>query len=196
LANGLNNRAFGEQSAPENALPEVIGLVLALALALHGHTNQAWSIEGWIALGLRLAQLIRIAWLARKLIHGAGHATARALVDWDPRAFTIASLLEQRSAGALARLLFPFAPIGLTKETSRPIDWMDIGDPTPWKVRIKAGGGIDLSLVICLLVVYALWHFNRSDLAAGAALNGGSHRLPFAMGLGDTFLAVFEIDWL
>jgi len=153
-------------------------------LALHGHTNQEWSIGDWIALSLGLAQLIRITWLVGELIHGAGHTAARALVDWDPRALTTANLLEQRSARALARSFFPFAPTRLTEGTK--IHWL-AGRRRPEAmegVRIKAGGGIGLSLVICLLAGYVLWHFNRSDLAVGAALNGGDRiDIPFAMGL-------------
>jgi len=109
-------------------LPE--GIAAALLLAGHG--------PGALLL---TPLLIRLAWLAAELLHGGGHTIVRALVDGDPGVLRLEHLLEHRSPQQLLQALLPLAPIGPACWRGQPPPWLAAGDPTPWKLRLKAAGG-------------------------------------------------------
>jgi hypothetical protein len=104
-------------------------------------------------LPLLLSSLIRLSWCSAELLHGAGHGLLRAMVDSDSDALAVVNLLEHRSPGEVLRTLAPLGPIGLPDGRVRPLAWVAAGDPTPWRVRLKAGGG----LLFHLLALAVAW---------------------------------------
>lgn len=134
--------------------PELLALVVA------GSSGQA---TGW---WLLLPSLIRLSWCSAELLHGAGHGLLRALVDRDGDALAVANLLEHRSPGEVLRTLVPLGPIGLADGRVRSLPWVAVGDPNPWRVRLKAGGG----LLFHLLAIALAWSCLLAFPAAGSAL--------------------------
>lgn len=100
-----------------------------------------------IPLSLLLSSLIRFSWCSAELLHGAGHGLLRAMVDRDGDALAVASLLEHRPPGEVLRTLAPLGPIGLSDGRRRSLPWVAVGDATPWRVRLKACGGLLFNLL-------------------------------------------------
>jgi hypothetical protein len=125
-------------------LPETIGLLLALTRG------------GSPALALAWPLLLRFAWVSGELLHGTGHTLARLLVDGDPAAFRLDNLLEHRSPRRMAGALLPLAAIGPAGAGHLPPAWLDTGDPSPARVRLKAAAGILPHLAVILLASMAL----------------------------------------
>lgn len=139
--------------------PELLALVV-VSLVVAGAPGQA------IPLALLLSFLIRLSWCSAELLHGAGHGVLRALVDGDGDALAVATLLEHRSPGEVLRTLVPLGPIGLADGRVRSLPWVAVGDPTPWRVRLKAGGG----LLFHLLAIALAWGCLLACPADGSAL--------------------------
>lgn len=127
-----------------HGLPESIGLLLALAPS-----------HSLLQAGLA-PTLLRLAWVAAELIHGAGHTLVRALVDGDPSTLRICNVLEHRAPRRIVQSLLPLAVIGLAGVGPLPAAWLHTGDPDPWKVRLKASGGILLHGAVILIAGMAL----------------------------------------
>jgi hypothetical protein len=108
-----------------HALPETLALLLVLT---PGHS---------LFLALPSAMLLRLAWVAAELIHGAGHTLMRALLDGDPGTLCVDNLLEHRGPGQIARSLLPLGAIGPAGAGPLPPAWMPAGDPRPWKVASR-----------------------------------------------------------
>jgi hypothetical protein len=117
-------------------LPELIAL---LPVATSG---------GCLLDAVILAILIRQAWVAAQIIHGAGHTLMCALVDQCAAVIRLENFLEHRSLAQMAQSLLPVAPIGLPGVGSQPPAWLPMGDPDPWKVRLKASGGLLFHLLV------------------------------------------------
>ncbi len=132
--------------------PELLALVVA---GLPGHVSP---------FPLLLPSLIRLSWCSAELLHGAGHALLRAMVDGDAPA--VVDLLEHRSPGEVLRTLAPLGPIGLADGRVRSLPWVAVGDPTPRRVRLKAGGGLLFNLLALALACGGLLAFpaEGSDL--------------------------------
>ncbi|MEA5389724.1 hypothetical protein VB738_00490 [Cyanobium gracile UHCC 0139] len=113
-----------------------------------------------------LPSLMRLSWCSAELLHGAGHGLLLAMVDSDGAALAVVNLLEHRSPGEVLRTLAPLGPIGLADGTVRSLPWVAVGDPTPWRVRLKAGGG----LLFNLLALVLAWGCLLAFPADGAAL--------------------------
>jgi hypothetical protein len=109
-----------------------------------------------------LAILIRLAWVAAQLIHGAGHTLMRALVDHSATVIRWENLLEHRSLGQMARSLLLLAPIGLPGVGSQTAAWLPMGDLEPWKVRLKASGSLLLHLLVISGVAVAIHGLNSN----------------------------------
>lgn len=122
-----------------------------VALAITAATDDRSAGLPWT-----LACLIRLAWCTAELVHGAGHTLLRRLVDRDPAALTLASVLEHRSATRFATSLFPLAPIGPPEGRHLPIPWTEVGGREPWKLRLKAGGGLLLNFAAVVVAGDAL----------------------------------------
>jgi hypothetical protein len=119
-----------------------------------------------VPLPLLLSCLIRLGWCSAELLHGAGHAVLLAMVDNDRAALAAQNVLEHRSPGDLLRALAPLGPIGLPDGRGRALAWVAVGDRAPWRVRLKASGG----LLANLLVVALAWGGLSSSPAADSAL--------------------------
>lgn len=116
-----------------------------LALAVAGLSGQVTLLV------VLLSSLIRLGWCSAELLHGAGHGLLRAMVDGDGAALAVVNLLEHRSPGEVLRTLAPLGPIGLADGKGRSLPWVAVGDPTPWRVRLKAGGGLLFNLLALAL---------------------------------------------
>ncbi len=116
-----------------------------LALLVAGASGQATA--WW----LLLSSLIRLSWCSAELLHGAGHGLLRAMVDSDGAALAVVDLLEHRSPGEVLRSLAPLGPIGPADGRVRSLPWVAAGDSTPWRVRLKAGGGLLFNLLALAL---------------------------------------------
>jgi hypothetical protein len=132
-------------------LPETLALLLAAA------NNQ--SLLAAFATSL----LLRLAWVAAEVIHGTGHTLARALVDRNPRVICLENVLEHRSAGQMAQALLPLAAIGPAGGGHLPEAWLDAGDPEPWKLRLKASGGILLHGAVLAMALVAIPRLSSSS---------------------------------
>ena len=147
--------------------PELLALVVA---GLPGPATP-WPLV--------LSSLIRLSWCSAELLHGTGHALMRALVDGDGDALAVVNLLEHRSPGEVLGSLAPLAPIGPGDGRGRSRPWVAAGDPTPWRVRLKAGGGLLSNLLALALAWGGLEVFSagspapvRALLVCVAAANG------------------------
>jgi len=132
-------------------LPETLALLLAAA------NNQ--SLLAAFATSL----LLRLAWVAAEVIHGTGHTLARALVDRNPRVICLENVLEHRSAGQMAQALLPLAAIGPAGGGHLPEAWLDAGDPEPWKLRLKASGGILLHGAVLAMALVEIPRLSSSS---------------------------------
>lgn len=139
-------------------LPELIAL---LPVATSG---------GSLLNAVILAILIRQAWVAAQIIHGAGHTLMRALVDQCAAVIRLDNVLEHRSVAQMVQSLLPLAPIGLPGVGSQPPAWLPMGDPEPWKVRLKASGSLLLHLLVVSGVGVAI-HGLNSNGPSGPCLN-------------------------
>jgi hypothetical protein len=134
--------------------PELLALVVA------GHQGEGSPFP------LLQSCLIRMGWCAAELLHGAGHTVLRALVDNDGAALEVANVLEHRTLRDLLRALAPLAPIGLPDGRALPLPWVAVGATAPWKVRLKASGGLLLNLWALVLA----WGWLMSFPGDGSAL--------------------------
>jgi hypothetical protein len=91
---------------------------------------------------LMLTVVIRTGWNAAVLLHGLGHTLLVAAVDRNGKALSLDNIAEHQNLPILARSLVPFQWIGAPWSWQQTLPWMDAGDPTTWKLRIKATGGL------------------------------------------------------
>ena len=137
----------GRQGWVGRSWPELLALTAA---GLQGHATPSL---------LLLSCLIRLGWCSAELLHGAGHALLRALVDNDGAALAVVNVLEHRSPGAFFRALAPLGPIGLPDGKVRALGWVAVGDTAAWRVRLKGSGGLlgnlwALALAWCCLLTF------------------------------------------
>lgn len=121
---------------------------LALAAAVGGTSRLPWM--------LALALMIRVAWCLAELVHGAGHMVLRAVVDGNTGVLRLTNVLEHRSAAQFMGSLLPLAPIGPPDGHHLPIPWTGVGEQEPWKVRLKACGGLLLNAAAAVLAGWLL----------------------------------------
>jgi hypothetical protein len=95
---------------------------------------------------LSIATLLRLVWNSAIFIHGLGHAITIATLDRQPNALNVVNILEHRSIAATLRSLLPFQPIFIPG-CDRADLWVAAGDLTPWRIRIKALGGVCFNLL-------------------------------------------------
>lgn len=165
-------------------IPELMGLLAAAA----------W--HGSLLDGIGFALLLRLAWIAAELVHGAGHTLARAIVDRNQAAICLAHLLENRSAAQLARGLLPLTPIGPLAASSLPPAWLEVGDPEPWKLRLKAAGSIVLHFVV--IVAAACWLaalVSSSSASAGSSFSALATLLINLIGTNLWLALASRTDW-
>jgi hypothetical protein len=133
------------------AWPELTAASLALGNGNAGVFAPAADPVALFWFPLALSCGIRLSWCAAELLHGAGHTLAWALVDGDGTALRLENLLEHRTAAGLIGRLRPLAPIGLADGSDLPLPWLAVGEGAPWRVRLKAAGGLLLNALALLL---------------------------------------------
>lgn len=135
------------------AWPELASVAISASSCLAGTFGNGLDQAAMVWGALALSCWIRLSWCAAELLHGAGHALVRALVDGDASALRLANLLEHRSMAAMIGRLLPLAPIGLADGAALPIPWLEVGSPARWRVRLKAAGGPLFNAVALLVLV-------------------------------------------
>lgn len=119
-----------------------------------------------ISLFLVSSFLVRAIWNSATVIHGFGHVCLTAIFDQNPSFVKCVNILENRTLSSLLKSIVPFNPIFLPFVHDTSYLWVAVGQANPWKIRIKALGGIlfntiALALVpivispACFLTVYA-----------------------------------------
>ena len=119
--------------------PEAVSVLLALG-GVNGGTNHGAMAS--MAVLLMLSVVIRTGWNAAILLHGLGHTVLVAAVDRNGKAVCLDNIAEHQNLQTLARSLVPFQWIGAPWSWEQTLPWMDAGDPTAWKLRVKATGGL------------------------------------------------------
>lgn len=122
--------------------PEIAAILLAGAEIKGGFEPGAMASMAAI---LMLSVVIRTGWNAAVLIHGLGHSLLTAAVDRNVKALCLDNIAEHQNLQTLARSLIPFQWIGAPWNGDRAWPWLHAGDPTAWKLRIKATGGLVLN---------------------------------------------------
>jgi hypothetical protein len=107
----------------------------------------------------------RFIWNIATLIHGLGHSLARAVIEGESTALSISNIIENRNSIDFLQSFLPLNPAfvpGLTSESSL---WIEAGDPTPWKIRVKAAGGLFFNSIAVLLGLLYFYQTDRSTAA-------------------------------
>lgn len=159
--------------------PELTALAITAAL---GGTS---SLPGTLVLAL----LIRVAWCLAELVHGVGHMVLRAVVDGNAGALRLTNVLEHRSAAQFMGSLLPLAPVGLPDGQHLPIPWTGVGEQDPWKVRLKACGGLLLNAAAAALAGLLLLQLPSQSPVPMLVLVAG------VMAANATLLLASRSDW-
>ena len=126
---------------------EIISFLISLAIVVSKNCSFLTIVSIFLMTNLSL----RLICNGAILFHGLGHTIAIAAVDGDRSAMRISNVLEHRTPQQILQSLLPgkelFAPI-LGAET-----WLAAGDRTPWRIRLKAIGGIAGNLIAIAIVV-------------------------------------------
>jgi hypothetical protein len=134
------------------------------------------SVNGWLLLTAIL--ITRFIWNIAILIHGCGHSITKAVIDQDPSAIRICSVLENRNPKKLLQSLLPFNStfIPSLASRSRSVGFAEstlsiaAGNRTPWKIRIKASGGLLFNLCALFLGIFYLQQPHISFLSEFSAI--------------------------
>ena len=133
--------------------PELISLVIVLFN--YQKLHEANSLE-FVGLTLIITCLIRCVWNIALLIHGLGHCVLATIIDLNPDFLRVNNVLENRSWLDFFSSFMPLTPTfipGVGRESSL---WIEVGDCTPWKVRLKGLGGPLLNLMAILFTMICL----------------------------------------
>jgi hypothetical protein len=131
--------------------PELFSLLL-LIMVWQRNIFNLYSVEIkdiWLFLGTVF--LTRFTWNIAILIHGCGHTFVQALIDRSPDFVRIANILEHRKFAELLKSCLPFNDIFLPALTQPSVMSIEAGNKTPWKIRIKASGGLLFNLIALFL---------------------------------------------
>lgn len=126
----------------KNALPEI-------AVAFSIVSSDIENLEFTLLCLLLLVKtvLLRAVWNTSILIHGLGHVTIAAIVDRQPNFINLVNILEHRTISEIFRSLVPGSPILIPFFPDRNYPWVTAGNAEPWRIRIKALGGIAFNLI-------------------------------------------------
>lgn len=133
--------------------PELLSVLYLLFN--HQKIPEANSI-GFLGLILIFAISFRCVGNIALLIHGLGHSVLGAIVDLNLDFLRVKNVLEHRSLLDFFSSLIPLKPIfipGISREFSL---WIEVGDKTPWKVRLKGLGGPLFNLMAILFAIIYL----------------------------------------
>lgn len=128
----------------DQTLPEFISgfLILVLEFKISGFSPAILASGRVFAQLLVVGCILRVLWNGAILIHGLGHNLTRALVEFNPRVLSLQAVFEHRAPLHVAQSCLPFQPIFIPLVANRWQPWLDIGETTPWKIRLKASGGL------------------------------------------------------
>lgn len=141
----------------QRVIPEMLALLLGI-MVIRPAPSSALGGVGWVMV---ISLLLRWSWQGAMILHGLGHTITRAWVDGQGSVLRGSNILEHRPLRQVLTALGPMS-LGLGADTPQ-IPWLGVGDGTPWKVRVKAGGGL---------------LFNLMGLGLGLCLGGGFQALP------------------
>lgn len=177
----------------EKLAPEFLALLLWIQLADPLYADPVQSL----GLGLMIGLVLRWSWQGAMLLHGFGHTLCRTLVDRQAAAFTWANLLEHRSPRQVFAALWPLATCFVSSPQSPSRPWLGVGDRTPWKVRLKASGGLVLNLAGLGLGLYLGAGVNPLQPGlVGASQVPSLAMLGYAFGLANgLMLMTSQSDW-
>jgi hypothetical protein len=136
-------------------LPELISFLLLISVGQKHFASLDISDlgKGWLFLIAIL--LTRFIWNTAILIHGCGHSITQALIDQNPSAIRISNIIENRNPDELLKSFWPFNPTFIPSITQRSTLSITTGNKTPWKIRIKAAGGLLFNFIAFLLgIIY------------------------------------------
>ncbi|MDV2990376.1 MAG: hypothetical protein N4J56_000030 [Chroococcidiopsis sp. SAG 2025] len=140
----------------KNVFPEVTAAALITVVS-----TDNFNFPLNFLLSLSSATLLRLVWNGAIFIHGLGHAIAIATLDRQPNVLCLVNILEHRSIAATLRSLLPFQPIFIPG-CDRVDLWVAAGDLTPWRIRIKALGGVYFNL----LAIAILWQLSADSFGS------------------------------
>ena len=125
---------------------EIVSFLISLAIVVSKNCSFLTIVSIFLMINLSL----RLICNGAILFHGLGHTIAIAFIDRNPSAMRISNVLEHRTPQQVLQSLLPgkdlFAPI-LGAEI-----WLAAGDRTPWRIRLKAIGGIAGNLIAIAIV--------------------------------------------
>jgi hypothetical protein len=101
------------------------------------------------------------------ILHGLGHTIAIAIIDRDLSVVKIENILEHRQIEDVIQSLLPGNNLLTTGATDSPKLWLIAGDTTPWRIRLKAMGGIAANLIAVAVVIPYLPEQNLQNLFRG-----------------------------
>ncbi len=150
----------------KNFLPEV---ATGLILKFSSIDDLGFAID--FPLFLAIAILLRLVWNSSILIHGLGHVLAIATVDGQLSPLSIPNILEQRSIATTLKSLLPFNAIFIPLPDRTSFLWVAAGDLTPWRIKVKAMGGICLNLFAVVITCAFFPNCLDGFLAEGNSIN-------------------------
>jgi hypothetical protein len=106
--------------------------------------------------------LIRLVWNSAILIHGLGHTIAIAIIDAKWSTLNLNNILENRRITDIFKSLLPFQPIFIPWFNQTTSLRLESGKVTPWRIRMKAMGGIALNFV-AVAVTSEYWLKNQGN---------------------------------
>jgi hypothetical protein len=143
VANLKIGKILSHLLAEGRILPELLAWVVLQVLVLGiSETGIDGSQLNAVLLLAVLTVLIRTIWNTAVLLHGLGHSLLRGLVDHQIAVLTGAAILENRSLQQVVLACLPLQAIFLPSSQEQNLPWLAVGDPNPWKIRLKALGGV------------------------------------------------------
>ncbi len=135
----------------KNWMPE---LVTVLVIAFAG--IEITSLTSTCSVFFLSAFLLRAIWNSAILMHGLGHVFLIAIFDQDPSFIQAANICEHRSPVSILRSLIPFSSVFFPFVQTKDYPWLAVGRTTPWRIRIKALGGILGNTIAIGLVLFMI----------------------------------------
>ncbi|MDJ0568995.1 MAG: hypothetical protein QNJ53_08090 [Pleurocapsa sp. MO_192.B19] len=133
----------------KNIIPEIIVIWVVASVGI-----EDFNLPTVCTVCLMIAVLLRLIWNGAILIHGLGHAIAIATVDRQST-IEITDIFEHRSITDILKSLIPGAPIFIPGLEHDDHPWVAAGETTPWRIRVKAIGGIGFNLLAAAITFQA-----------------------------------------
>ncbi|MGL6344461.1 MAG: hypothetical protein ACRC80_35595 [Waterburya sp.] len=144
-----------------NIIPEIIAVVVMVFTV-----RESVNLPLLCLVFLIHILLIRLTWNSAILLHGLGHVIASIASD-QKSTIRIIDICEHRSIKDILKSLLPGSAIFIPGLKQEQNPWLAVGDMTPWKIRLKAIGGISLNM---LAVALAWLAFNCGYLLNDPAI--------------------------